>query len=160
MPCFSSSYLRGAAINLVPARGIRSKITKDRACSCSSENTREDERAGREEMKGERVGRGESERIRGSGGRKRAEERKERTEGERERKREKLKGTLFSPRVVKTKGRYGVASTLLPFVLFRPGCTSLAKRVISNCARERGRQESHPSRNAFCFFRVCVCVYM
>jgi len=78
MACFSS-YLRGAAINLMPARGIRSKITKDRACSCSSENTREDERAGREETKGER-GRGESERIRGSGGRKRAEERKERAE--------------------------------------------------------------------------------
>lgn len=90
MACFSSSYLRGAAINLVPARGIRSKITKDRACSCSSENTREDERAGREGTKGERVGRGESERIRGSGGRKRAEERKERAEEEREREREKL----------------------------------------------------------------------
>lgn len=91
MACFSSSYLRGAAINLVPARGIRSKITKDRACSCNSENTREDERAGREETKEERVGRGESERIRDSGGRKGAEERKERTEGEKEREREREK---------------------------------------------------------------------
>jgi len=52
--CFSSSYLRGAAINLLAARGIRSKITKDRACSCSSENIREDERADREETKEER----------------------------------------------------------------------------------------------------------
>lgn len=122
--CFSSSYLRGAAINLMPARGIRSKITKDRACSCSSENTREDKRAGRDETKGERVGRGESERIRGPGRRKRAEEGKEGGEVsvcERERERSWLKGTLFSPRVVKTKGRYGVASILLPFVLFCPG---------------------------------------
>lgn len=100
--------------------------------------------------------RGESERICSSGGRKTVEEKGEQTEREREREnRSWLKGTPFSPGVVKTKGRYGVATTLL--LLFRSECTSLAKRVISNCAKERGRQESsHPVASPrvlpLCFF--------
>jgi len=115
--CFSSSYLRGAAINLLAARGIRSKITKDRACSCSSENTREDERAGREETKEEReVEEKANGYVAQEGGK---EQKGERIEQKRKRERGRggswLKGTQFSPRVVKIKGRY---ISLFLFALF------------------------------------------